>query len=1318
MDNILLIVQVVFSILLLLLYIWFANAIKNQSCLGLKREISSIRFLLKFWWSEYYINMKKKKQKNLHNCRKNPLENLEIKDEDSSNSMLFYGTDQKGNSVFIKFSYRGFKTVELSLHLATSDGRLYVLPVYPDTTLISNHNQEWTAGGLKIELLKSQERWRIVYNGMLKNLNQVDECSNENIDHIRFNFIFIANFEPLKWPDDWSSKLHAEALALEPWKSLKWMNKIKLLEYSGFDQFGSMLGQVIYSNGIVSTLYLRGLHQHRWGKHESQEFHESVTLFGVMPHGAIYYLSAGSTKHSFPQIQYGQLNDNNEEIREIDNIELALSDFTQEKFMENLEYKVWFTAEGKEYNILVKRDDPVTLYYGQPCNWANKIVTVKLTLNGRSGVGLMQLCYPYDGPCQAKTHTIFPSLKQLRTCVQTNDYVVHFNDENCRNENTVGGKGFSLATLTSINDADVIVPKGFCVTVFALKMQLHEHNELQKVIDDIQNVCVGKKEGDLEKCCDVAVRAIRLTPMIAEVKEAILKALKELESEDNNDKLYRYAVRSSAVGEDSEETSAAGQNSTYLGVQGADNIIKNVAMCWASLFSYQSVKYRKQHGAFVKASMGVCVQKMVNADAAGVMFTRHPTTGDPSNMVITANYGLGETVVSATVEPDTIIVHKSWDNKFTVKSLTVGNKQQKMLASSDGVVTINLDDKENKAVCVSEETVLRLAAIGAKLETLFGSARDIEWAVIDEKIYLLQARPITTLYAWTEFELKHELDMGVPSDIDMLIFSNVGEVLPYPISPLTLSVIIYGLNKSAKEVKATSSRRCMNVIAMKCLINYYNTFLEYPTKEISITHKMADIAVSGTVIITPEIHRIACERNSLATPRQQFTSLCRMIKEAMKNSAVEKAAKEIDQNFVLNTEHFHTAHSLYNEINDNFPVYLEVSKYHMHTSRVSISYQIFTLSLLTSGYEDIVPDHLLDISVLLSSCSDIISGEVLTMLKKIVNYIRTDKKDEEFRELDPKEAINWLEVNCLPAAREFENLLKKHGHRCIQEMDFISEPWAFKPENLIITLQTMMTSSETSNSKKTLNAEETVASLKTPKSWIVKLLLKKLVPLFRDAVVRREMTKAIFVNVIHKFRLAYIRLGKLMVLEEYLPSADLIFFLTNDEIGQLLNHRNTTFVQKAFHRRRIFPRLRELQYSEFNIGIPIPIKDDLDMIMSDESVKVQGTPVCGGSVRNRACVITDLSDAQKIQNGDILITYATDIAWSPYFALLSGIVTELGGLISHGAVVAREYGLPCIINAKRATHMFQTGDTVLLTADTGILQLVKRRDQKDAESCK
>lgn len=275
---------------------------------------------------------------------------------------------------------------------------------------------------------------------------------------------------------------------------------------------------------------------------------------------------------------------------------------------------------------------------------------------------------------------------------------------------------------------------------------------------------------------------------------------------------------------------------------------------------------------------------------------------------------------------------------MTVTSSVAGNKHQKMLASENGVITIELDDQENKTICLSEKIALRLATIGVDLEMLFGSARDIEWAVVNENIYLLQARPITTLYTWTDFELMHELDSGVPSDIDILTFANVGEVFPYPMSPLSISMTNRALNSSTATAFQSLDCIFFPIVTMKCCVNYYNVssimnlikkhiskrcsllsqvFLRNPSETITLLNKVSDIAISGAVLVTPETLKVACDRNGVSSRLDRMLLLYDMVKDAIKNSAKEKTAQEIRQNLNLNAEDFHTAYSLYNEINQH-----------------------------------------------------------------------------------------------------------------------------------------------------------------------------------------------------------------------------------------------------------------------------------------------------------------------------------------------------------------------------------------------------------------
>ncbi|XP_012537594.1 prodigiosin synthesizing transferase PigC isoform X1 [Monomorium pharaonis] len=1315
MAYILCVMQIMIPLILSVwIYLWFTKK-QLSHYLGL-----DIQFILKRWWALWRISKRKTKKSKLKDsdvmsnikkilkpCSDNP---KIIMDENSCDNIFFYGADQKGNWLFVKINHKGYHTTELMFQVTLSDGRVYVLPDYPDTMTIENTGQKWSALGLKIETLEPRQRWRITYNGFLRNQYQGDMPNNDNMEHIRLNFIFTGKSRSLEWPSDWSIYLHADALAHEPWKSPDWMHKIKLIDYTGFDLWGSIIMNITFKDSNISKFYLRGLCQRRWGKHESYQFHRIITFFGVTQHGAMYYLGVSNTKHSFSHMQFGHLQEAGGTISRIDWTNLKLSDFEKEDTV-LMNYKIAFTAAGKRYSSVINYSmgNAITCYNGQPWCWTCTTRNLRVQLNGSTGVGLMITYYPYSGPRQAKTlMTKIQHITRPNTFTQKDKYILHFADKQCQNEKVVGGKGYSLAILTSMAD-DFIVPRGFCVTNLALERQLQHYQQLQTLIADIIDISWKRKE-DLESYCQKAVSIIQSTPVEEKIAKTILQGLEELESSvsEKNSHVQYYAVRSSAVGEDSEETSAAGQNSTYLGVKDANDVVRCVAKCWASLFSYQSVEYRRQNGQPIKTSMGVCIQKMVDAEAAGVMFTRHPTTGDPSSIIITANYGLGETVVSGKVEPDTLTIHRKWNNTLTIGASMMGNKRQKISLSDDGVTSSTLGEQEINKISISDRIALRLAEIGLRLESLFGSARDVEWAIVGEQIYLLQARPVTTINIWTDFEIMHELDSGVPCDVDLMTFANVGEVLPYPVTPLSISTLIKVLNLSLSAKFNNFDNNYLHMIGMRCAINYLDSTLQDVDREITMTNKMIDLAICGRVVITPQIHEAAIKKYGIVSKWRRIYMLYDMIKSAWMNDAMVKKAIDTFHKYTLDANEFDTPHELYNTLNKKYGEIFLIGKSHNLVSFVSVSYQMIAMSLLTNGNDNFTSDHLADIAVLLGSCSNVISTEVPIALGKIAACIRKSGKADEFNKIETAKVMDWLELNCPPALEKLQTFFKTHGHRCIHELDFFTEPWILKPDTIIKTIQVLTTSIEENYMSKTLSVQETIASLKTPMSSFSKFILQKLIPLCRKAVIRRETTKNITVSAVHILRLAYRRLGALMIAESYIPDEQLIFFLTHQEIGQLLNNHNPLLVRKALRRRKIYQQVAKLEYPEFSIGMPMPIEKTLDISFYKGCVKLEGTSVCGGSVLGRACVITNLAEAKNIQRGDILITHCTDIGWSPYFPLLVGIVTELGGLISHGAVVAREYGLPCIVGAKNATQIFKTGDTILLAGDIGTLQLIKK----------
>ncbi|XP_042213671.1 putative phosphoenolpyruvate synthase [Homarus americanus] len=214
-----------------------------------------------------------------------------------------------------------------------------------------------------------------------------------------------------------------------------------------------------------------------------------------------------------------------------------------------------------------------------------------------------------------------------------------------------------------------------------------------------------------------------------------------------------------------------------------------------------------------------------------------------------------------------------------------------------------------------------------------------------------------------------------------------------------------------------------------------------------------------------------------------------------------------------------------------------------------------------------------------------------------------------------------------------------------------------------------------------------------------------MLPICRKAVVQREATKSLFIKVIDVLRRAYRKLGQLLVSEGRLPSPDLVFYLTHPELGVLVQGPSPSLLAKAMKRQRLHPTLNQIKFPEVNIGIPKPLtpKKQNDVEVMGLGEVIMGTPVCQGVVTAPARVVTCLQEASNIQNGDILVTMSTDVGWTPYFPLLVGIVTEIGGLISHGAVVAREYGLPCVVGAAEATTILQSGENIILNATQGTI---------------
>ncbi|VEN34433.1 unnamed protein product [Callosobruchus maculatus] len=880
------------------------------------------------------------------------------------------------------------------------------------------------------------------------------------------------------------------------------------------------------------------------------------------------------------------------------------------------------------------------------------------------------------------------------------DLVVDIRSNSAKVLQITGGKGNSLALLASLNSATFSVPEGFIVTVNSYRKQLSSHIELQKAISLIDDICCGRVKGDLDYACRETVELFKSSNMSGEVEEAVKSQLRKYDS----DMKCGWAVRSSAIGEDSDELSAAGQNDTFLGCQSIEKILDSILACWGSLYTYQSVKYRWQHGLPILSDMAVVIQRMVPADCAGVLFTCHPTTCNPLEMVVTSNFGLGETVVSGESDPDTFILKKTWDGKISASSTSSGLKNKVMKMSSDGVIEVsNIKDGQ---LSLSDKQVLLLGKVGIDLEEVFGNPRDIEWAFHEDKLHILQSRPITTLNTWSDYEFDHETDSPILTDHSVLTIANVKEVIPNGMTVLTETSVMKCVDSSIQRVAHQSYDPCSTTgirpFIHHAMMDVVTTMHKNVAKDVQVSSLILDLAIFGHPVLDNKLNDILIQRNGITPPTIKLKEFLRAMKAVFQNKQTLKESVDACNRINLEELTKGSISTIYRKIAEALNELEIVAMCHSRTTTVSVFYQVVVINTLLEGQSQLSMDHYADFASILSSCEDVVSAEIPSYLKEISRTVQEHGLAEEFCRLQPDKSIEWLEEKCPEAYKQLINFLKKHGHRNLGEFEVIEKSWAEDPTQLIPMLQANARNDKRAQNAK-MTVDEIVRNLKSPKSRITRYIVRYLINKIRVAVGVREQSKAEFIRTINKIRLGYRALAEQMVHHGILPSADLIYHLTFYELGEIINERNPVLIARAVRRQKLYPKWKHLRFPELIYGLPVP--EDADdrkiAVFTDSDQVCKGTPVCTGIVRGRACVINSLDEIGQLQTGDILITYSTDIGWSPYFPMLSGLVTELGGLVSHGAVVAREYGLPCIVGVKDATCCFKTGDFVILNGHIG-----------------
>lgn len=895
----------------------------------------------------------------------------------------------------------------------------------------------------------------------------------------------------------------------------------------------------------------------------------------------------------------------------------------------------------------------------------------------------------------------------------------------------VGGKGANLGELTQ---AGFPVPNGFCVTKMAFDAHMQGAKANGKTLFELI-------ERDSTMSSASARGLVVGHAMDSEIQTAIRMAYRRLAREAGSEHVL-VAVRSSATAEDSSEASFAGQLETFLGIQGEAAVLAAVKDCWASLYSDRVDSYRSMMGmarGTKVSSISVCVvvQRMLNCETAGVMFTANPFTHNTTETVITGNWGIGESVVADLVTPDTWVLDS---NELTIKSETIAEKKKKVILGPPGrasqIVDIH-DRHEQISPCLSHERLRDLVTLARKVESHYKSSpQDIEWGIEQGRLYLLQTRPITTLSDETPRTID-EFDTPCRSE-DWITTCNAQEMFPGAMTPLTMSTFGRIADQGVQRMQQMFG--CRQSISMTDCVtaNYSGSFFLNMSNTLApmcsgmIGSQMAkdngEMSILGCLNPNEPLERLVELGGGRRWLFQRLWNGARYVKTMLfayqRIPVMRRRIKFCSSILSYDKQHNIAAHRIWRDVDSLMDCYDDQWTDGIVTSSTSAATMLFAIKLLTERGGDVWGSEPVgELAILLgeSSSRGLAEStgpvEAIAVLRERI-LLRPEGDARKFINSTPAAALEWLKQDG-EFGRIFTSLVENHGHRCIREAEMRERDWFEDPLPLVKTLQSGVKSGLLSQGKKdhktAKRSGEDIIRSKAHLNLITRMLLRMMISVTRGNVHLRELGKSLQVKLNSIFKHAYRKLSKALVAEGRLPDEDLIYFLTHQEVGELSccaldnNHILHRLKVRATQRRRLLGRQSQLRFPELSQGKPVAIDLTIPHAGDQSQHRFQGTPVSAGLVRGKARVARTLDEAEALEEGEILITPQTDVGWTPFFSIAGGLVTEIGGMLSHGAVVAREYSLPCIVGVAHACSHIETGTLLDLDGDLGVLHVVIKK---------
>jgi phosphoenolpyruvate synthase/pyruvate phosphate dikinase len=860
-------------------------------------------------------------------------------------------------------------------------------------------------------------------------------------------------------------------------------------------------------------------------------------------------------------------------------------------------------------------------------------------------------------------------------------YVLGFQEIDWTQVAVVGGKGAHLGELSRIEG--IRVPAGFCVTTDAFRRVMAEAPSIDDRLDWLSRLNPDDREAIRALSAEIR-RTLEGTGVPDDLAGAITGALARLGEQ------AAYAVRSSATAEDLPTASFAGQQETYLNVVGPAAILQHVSRCWASLFTERAVTYRLRNGFdHRKVHMAVVVQEMVFPQAAGILFTADPVTGNRKVVSVEASFGLGEALVSGRVNAD---VFKVRDGEVVAKA--VAAKQLAIHAvPAGGTQDVAIDPERQDQPALTDAQVVRLAQLGRRIEAHFGLPQDIEWCLVDDGFQIVQGRPITTLFP-----------IPAVDDGENHVYVSVGhqQMMTDPMKPLGLS--FWQMTTPAPMAEA-GGRLFVDVTRR----------LASPASRAGLLELMG----RGDPLIGDAL-RTVLERDGFIRPVPDegppgplfggapaaVETDPAIVTELIERSQASIAAVKRD---IRTKSGEALLDFILADIQELRRILFDPQSHQVFMSAMEATWWLNERLEAWLGEKNAA-------DTLTQSVPHNVTSEMGLALLDVADVIRPHPEVVAF--LQHVEDEGFLdELPKLAGGREardaIEAWLDKYGMRCVGEIDITKPRWSERPTTLVPMILGNIKNFEPGAGKRRFEQgrqeawkkeQELLERLRAlPDGERKAEETKRMIDRVRTFIGYREYPKYGMVSRYFVYKQALLEEAERLVRAQVLREKEDIFYLTFQELHDVVrtNQVDDELIRERKEAFRSYEALTppRVLTSDGEVVAGAYRRDDLP------AGALVGLPVSAGTVEGRARVILDMAEAD-LEPGDILVTAYTDPSWSPLFVAIKGLVTEVGGLMTHGAVIAREYGLPAVVGVEHATRMIRDGQRIRVHGTDGYVEIL------------